>query len=120
MIGTYAPILGDTIYKNKGFWYVIAVQQQDEIFTDIITNFHIQLFIIFFAFFALYFIVNIFFLKKFIKPIKELEKGMKNVTDGNLKTKLKIKTGDELEYLSNSFNKMTEELDSSYRNFLSV
>ncbi|MBE6070919.1 MAG: HAMP domain-containing protein [Clostridium butyricum] len=48
--------------------------------------------------------------KIIIEPIKELEAVTLKMTDGDYKIRSKIKTNDELGTLSNSFNKMAEQL----------
>lgn len=48
--------------------------------------------------------------KSITKPILMLDKGAKILGEGNLDYKLDIKTGDELEELSDTFNKMTNDL----------
>jgi|TARA_B100001971_G_C18216912_1_gene554497 nitrogen fixation/metabolism regulation signal transduction histidine kinase len=47
------------------------------------------------------------------KPIKKLRDATIKLGKGNLKTKVEIKTGDELEELGNSFNETVRELDDS-------
>ncbi len=47
-------------------------------------------------------------------PIKKLHKGTELISQGNLDYKLKIKTGDEIEKLAESFNRMTESLKDYY------
>lgn len=44
------------------------------------------------------------------KPILTLNKGVQEVSSGNLNREVRIKTGDELEQLASSFNIMTEKL----------
>lgn len=58
-------------------------------------------------------LLSVLFSKVFIQPIKELVSGMDEVSKGNLDAKLNIKTGDELELLAESFNKMTDDLKKS-------
>lgn len=48
--------------------------------------------------------------KRFVEPIKKLSEGVREISGGNLDKKLEIHTGDELEHLATSFNKMTDEL----------
>lgn len=50
--------------------------------------------------------------KSITKPILTLDTGAKILGEGNLDYKLDIKTGDELEELSDTFNKMTNDLKS--------
>ena len=54
---------------------------------------------------------------KFVKPIKELSDGVRDIAMGNFEKKLEvIRTGDEIESLSITFNTMTDELQSYIKN----
>jgi len=54
------------------------------------------------------------FLSKFIvKPVKELAKGMEEVSKGNLDHKIEIDSKDEIGELADSFKKMTENLQKT-------
>lgn len=54
------------------------------------------------------------FLSKFIvKPVKELAKGMEEVSKGNLDYKIEFNSKDEIGYLADSFKKMTEDLQKT-------
>ncbi|MCX8085210.1 MAG: HAMP domain-containing histidine kinase [Calditerrivibrio sp.] len=48
-----------------------------------------------------------------IKPIKKIEKGMEELMNGNYDVKVEIKSGDELELLSNNFNNMVDALNNA-------
>ncbi|MBA2851151.1 methyl-accepting chemotaxis protein [Methanococcus maripaludis] len=48
--------------------------------------------------------------RKITKPIEELKKGTEEFGNGNYDYKTKVKTGDELQELSDSFNKMAENV----------
>ena len=54
------------------------------------------------------------FLSKFIvKPVKELAKGMEEVSKGNLDYKIEFNSKDEIGYLADSFKKMTDDLQKT-------
>jgi PAS domain S-box-containing protein len=55
-------------------------------------------------------IVNVLISQTIIRPIREFEKITKRVAKGDLKTEIKIKTGDEIEELGKNFNLMLEAL----------
>ncbi|MBN1301749.1 MAG: HAMP domain-containing protein [Melioribacteraceae bacterium] len=59
------------------------------------------------------FITSLFFATRFTKPITLLNDIVKRISEGNLSVTSGIKTGDELESLSNSVNKMTVALNDS-------
>jgi len=50
--------------------------------------------------------------KRFVKPILELEDGVRQIARGNLDKTLSVRTGDEIEDLANSVNNMTADLKS--------
>jgi nitrate/nitrite-specific signal transduction histidine kinase len=47
-------------------------------------------------------------------PIQELIRAAREVTAGQFKTRIDVKTGDEIETLADQFNLMSAELDNSY------
>lgn len=53
-------------------------------------------------------------ISKGLKPLKDLEKMAKNISDGNLEIKNNIKSGDEIEDLGLSFSKMAQKLKDYY------
>ena len=58
---------------------------------------------------------------KFVKPIKELSEGVREISMGNFTKKLEVaRTGDEIESLSITFNSMTEELQDYIKNLNAV
>lgn len=50
-----------------------------------------------------------------VRAIRELENNARKISQGELKVKTNIKTGDELESLSDSFNLMVENINSSFQ-----
>jgi len=71
--------------------------------------------LIFILFIALFFIFAFAFLfsKLITIPINRLYRGIKKVTKGDLKYRVDIHTGDEIEELGKAFNEMAEELKES-------
>ena len=58
---------------------------------------------------------------QFVQPIKELSDGVRDISMSNFDKKLEvIKTGDEIESLSITFNAMTDELQSYIKNLQTV
>ena len=60
--------------------------------------------------------VNVKMAKGFAAPIKVLTDGVQEISDGNLKKKLFIKTGDEIEILAENVNNMTDKLSEYMEN----
>ncbi|MEG1243190.1 MAG: SpoIIE family protein phosphatase, partial [Oscillospiraceae bacterium] len=56
------------------------------------------------------FTISSYFSKKLTTPLAHLTSSVKQISNGNLNTKIDIKTGDEIELLANSFNGMTSSL----------
>ncbi|MBA4374541.1 MAG: hypothetical protein C0402_16950 [Thermodesulfovibrio sp.] len=61
---------------------------------------------------------SLFFARKLSDPIKILDTVTQRVAAGDLTARAEVKTGDELESLGNSFNKMTEALGRSREEFV--
>ena len=66
------------------------------------------------------FIVAFYFTKRLILPIKVLLDATKRVAEGDLSVRTNLITGDELQSLGDSFNKMTEALTYSQNERLAV
>ena len=56
------------------------------------------------------FIVAIFILHHYLKPIKQLSEGVEEIRKGNLDNKIPVQSKDELGQLADAYNKMTGEL----------
>lgn len=56
-------------------------------------------------------VISIFLAKRMGEPIDQLTKGAEIIGGGNLNYRIKIKTGDEIEELADSFNQMAENLE---------
>ncbi|MBI5048923.1 MAG: PAS domain S-box protein [Deltaproteobacteria bacterium] len=55
-----------------------------------------------------------FYSRLFTRPIEAIHNGADEIASGNFKTRLDIKTGDELQQLSNAMNEMAAQLDNFY------
>jgi nitrate/nitrite-specific signal transduction histidine kinase len=58
--------------------------------------------------------VTLYGVRHITEPIKGLIRASKEVTAGQFKTQIAVKTGDEIETLADQFNLMSAELDTSY------
>ena len=58
--------------------------------------------------------------RRFVEPIEELAKGVREITSGNFDRRIDIKTGDEIEHLAVCFNAMLDELKTYMKNLTSV
>lgn len=62
--------------------------------------------------------ISYFFARQITRPILELDKGTRLVGEGNMSTRVRITTGDELESLARSFNLMIETLQKAQKELL--
>jgi len=69
--------------------------------------------LIVFLMLALGFFASLILAEKMVEPIRSFIKGTKKIGGGDLNYRFRIKTGDEIEQLAESFNKMTERLQKS-------
>ncbi|MFH1318307.1 MAG: ATP-binding protein, partial [Candidatus Omnitrophota bacterium] len=58
-------------------------------------------------------LLTVFFSHRFVNPIKQLERGIARIGDGDFDFRVNIKTGDEMENLANSVNYMARNLKES-------
>jgi PAS domain S-box-containing protein len=61
-------------------------------------------------------IFALFYSRIFVLPIKQVHNGADAIAKGDFKVRLDIKTGDEIEQLSQAMNEMAKQLDSMYAN----
>ncbi len=59
-------------------------------------------------------ILSLFLSTFIVKPVRELSKGMEEVSKGNLSHKLEVASKDEIGELADVFNKMAEDLEKSH------
>jgi signal transduction histidine kinase len=69
---------------------------------------------ILFAGLVLAFLSGLFLARRMVVPIQILRAGAQRIGGGDLKERISIKTGDELEGLADQFNDMTSRLQESY------
>ena len=70
--------------------------------------------------FLMFFVGKKYLNSTLLNPLNALTVGVKEISDGNLNKKIDIKTGDELQTLSESFNTMTDELKLQMANLTKV
>jgi len=74
-----------------------------------------HLFIFLIAVIILIFSLAIYFVHRLLLPIRKLNKGVKEISKGNLDVQISVKSTDELGMLANAFNMMTKNLRSMIR-----
>jgi len=97
---------------NKKGWKLIVSQPEIEAFV-LLDIFQRQVIIIFLTGLILILIISFLLGGSIVKPIKKLTGATKEIALGKLETKIEIRTGDEIEELADSFNRMTEDLRKS-------
>lgn len=103
-------------YSNIGGtnYYVIDKVNEDYMLTNYLKYRSNIIIVISFGIISIlivYFILS----RSFNKPVKDLKKAMEKIQTGNLNVRVNINTQDEMEYLGDGFNKMSEDL-SKYIN----
>ena len=83
-----------------------------------ITSMYVRTIVLAFFCILLGMVVSLIFARRLTNPIKILDTATEQVAGGDLTVKADVRTGDELERLANSFNKMTEALAKSQGDLL--
>jgi signal transduction histidine kinase len=102
VLGVYAPI------GSLG-WGVVIEQPTKEAYGTAITMTH-QLIALTSIFLIIMVAIGILGGRKVVEPVRELIRGTRLISDGDLTHRVRVSTKDELSELGNSFNKMTERL----------
>lgn len=106
------PVVGAFSWMEKEKWGLIVEMEQKEAFAVIykLRNSILSLGII-----MTFLIIIILYImaKKISQPILKLAQASNKVASGNFNISVKIKTGDEIEFLAGSFNHMVKDLKNS-------
>lgn len=108
------PVMAVTGYIEEAEWGIAASINKSEIFTPL----QLSLFVLIFVFIIVsisVIVIATFFSKTIASPVNEMVNASNQIAQGNLDVKLDIKTGDELNLLSDSFNEMTESLKNKIK-----
>ncbi len=111
MIGGVASFLEEKLIDQLG-WKLIIAQPESEAFA-LVNTFQRQVIIIFLSGIVLLLIISYLLSNKIVVPIKKIITATKKIALGELGTQITIKTGDEVEELAESFNKMAIDLKKS-------
>jgi signal transduction histidine kinase len=96
-------------------WFVFVELPVDEAFAP----FHaaiLRIVVLLLAALALAFLGGMILVRRMVGPIEALRAGAARIGHGNLRQRILIKTGDELELLANQFNDMASRLADSHAN----
>lgn len=112
ILGAFSKIAGGKVY-------ILAESQGGKAFAvvrDLIRRSIIFSFIIL----TLAFMAAVVFSKSLTRPLESLTSAMNRVSEGDLETRINLKTRDEIEFLANSFNKMIGDLKESREELESI
>ncbi|MDD5750251.1 MAG: cache domain-containing protein [Candidatus Pacebacteria bacterium] len=111
MIGGFASFL-DTNLKEQLGWRLVVAQPKEEAFA-LVAIFQKQVIVIFLGGLVLLLGIGYLLGDRIVVPMKELIAATRKIALGELESKIDIKTGDEIEELARSFNKMADDLKES-------
>lgn len=97
-------ISGDPLH-----WHILICQNKERVLQPLFL-FLFRFSLVAFMLLAGLLFLGFMFARAFVKPLEKLSKATEHVALGNLEHELDIRTGDEIETLAESFNKMTEAL----------
>jgi signal transduction histidine kinase len=96
-------------------WFVFLEQPLAEAFEPLYSSiFRTALLML--AGIALSVMVSLVLARKMVTPIRALQEGATRIGAGDLGYRIDVRTGDEVETLSEAFNRMTTQLSESYAN----
>jgi signal transduction histidine kinase len=94
-------------------WFVFAEQPLQEAFATLRAS--IQRTVVLIVLGVLMSVVaSMILARRMVQPIRALQEGAAKIGAGELRQRLELKTGDEIEVLAEQFNQMTEQLRESY------
>ena len=111
MVISYVPVGGVSIGRIS--WFMVSEKSWAETISPSLPYRHMMLFLL-----ALGVIVpalvTAYGVRHITNPIQKLIRASEQVAAGQLKQRIEVKTGDEIETLADRFNLMSAELDDSY------
>jgi methyl-accepting chemotaxis protein len=111
MIGGFSSFSNSKLEEELG-WRLVVVQPEREAFA-LVNIFQWQIIIIFLSGFIFLLAISYYLGGKIVIPIKKLITATRSIAQGDLVSKIDIKTGDEIEELAESFNQMATDLKKS-------
>jgi signal transduction histidine kinase len=90
-------------------WLVVVEQPQAEVLDPVYAAIT-RTGVLFMAGLLAALLVSYFLARRLAEPILEVRRGAEKLADGDLSTRISVKTGDEVEGLSHEFNRMADQL----------
>jgi nitrate/nitrite-specific signal transduction histidine kinase len=112
MIISYVPVVGGGP-SNRVSWFVVEEQPWDEIMGPSLP-YRRFLYVLLALGVIVPVLVTAYGVRHITNPIQKLIQAARQVTEGQFKQRIDVKTGDEIEALASQFNLMSAELDESY------
>jgi nitrate/nitrite-specific signal transduction histidine kinase len=112
MVVSYVPVFVG-IQPDRAGWFMVSEQSWSEIMQPTLP--YRQLLLVLLALGVIVpVLVTAYGVRHITNPIQKLIRASEQVTAGQFKYRIEVKTGDEIETLANQFNMMSAELDESY------
>ncbi len=110
MVASYSPVLPAT---NRLGWNALVTQSWTEVMQPSLP--YRQLLLVLLAIGVVVpVLVTVYGVRHITEPIQKLIRASEQVSAGQLKQRIEVKTGDEIETLAGQFNLMSAKLDKSY------
>ena len=107
------PVLSAHSRIQQLGWYVFVEEPMAEAYRPLYAGIWRALLLIL-ASLALTMLVSIMLVRRMVSPIRTLQKGAALIGGGQFAQRIEVRTGDELEDLADSFNRMAKHLQKSY------
>jgi len=111
MVVSYVPVIGGP--SDRVSWFVIAEQSWADVMRPSLPYRRLLLVLLALGVVAPV-LVTAYGVQHITNPIQKLIRASEQMTAGQFKHRIEVKTGDEIEALANQFNLMSAELDESY------
>jgi len=95
------------------FWVLVDVRPKSVVLASVIAYRRIFALIVFVSL-LLALMLSVLLARRFTRPLTHLRDGARLIGHGDLKYRLRIHTGDEIEELARAFNNMADQLQTSY------
>lgn len=96
-----------------GSWHTFVWQSSDELFAPIQ---HLFTWMVVFGTVAIALLASLGYVaaSRIVTPVRELQQAARSIGHGELRSPIRIQTGDELEDLADEFNRMNQQLEAAF------
>lgn len=98
---------------ESGSWHTFVWQSSDELFAPIQ---HLFTWMIVFGTVAVALLASLGYVaaSRIVTPVRQLQQAARSIGHGDLRSPIRIQTGDELEDLAEEFNRMNQQLEAAF------